>query len=249
MKIAHLAGVLVLLSSAAAADWSIEQSPDGHWITTRNEEQHQFILGGPGDDMQFLLIIAAEEAGTTFPEEVTYSVDRGVRRTVPITILDRNQGGTILRVHVDAANKADLIRRMIRGLKLRLAFSDPGSDASRTVEFSLNGFTVMYNELLIANEAGRLDPGWLIEQNRERELICYYIANLSVQALQNRIKGLAVQQNLAALPRTGMEPVDGSLPEIVTWVHGLERGDLPREPRAEKYGLFKRCMDGLAIEG
>jgi hypothetical protein len=75
------------------------------------------------------------------------------------------------------------------------------------------------------------------------------VANLSVQALQNRIKGLGPHQNLSALPRTGMAPVDESLPEIVTWVHQLPSKQMPTEPRAEKYGLYKRCMTGLSFEG
>lgn len=241
--------LLLLFPLSAVAEWKLEQSADGHWIVTRNEDGHQFIVGGTGASMQFLLILSVPEPDATFPDKVTVSIDRGPRRETPLTLLDRNPEGVIFRIEIPEDLNTDMIRRMIAGVRMRLAFSDEESGRTRDVDFSLLGFTVVYNDLLIANEVGRLDPNWLIQQNRERELICYYVANLSVQALQNRIKGMGEAQNLSALPRTGMGPVDENLPEIVKWVHQLSRAEMPTEPRAEKYGLYKRCMNGLSIEG
>lgn len=238
---------MVLISGSVRAEWELHQSPDGHWIVTRNSEQHKFIVGGQGEDMQFLMILMVAEKTAEIPMKVTVSIDKGPRLTRRLTLLEQQPTGMLFRLEFTVADKATFIRRMISGLKLRLNF---GQEAGgEDLFFSLLGLTVVYNDLLIANEAGRLDPDWMRRKNKERELICYYAANLSVQALQKRIEGQAAAETLRSLPRTGLAPVDDSLPGIVNWAYRLPTSQLPTEPRAEKYGFFRRCMDGLTIEG
>jgi len=239
---------VMLISGSAWAEWELQQSPDGHWIVTRNSEQHQFIVGGQGEDMQFLLILMVPEQLAILPEEVIVSIDTGPRLTQQLTLLEQQPNGMLFRLEFAGADKSSFIRRMIAGVKLRLDFGEKAG-GDENLHFSLLGFTVEYNELLIANETGRLDPNWMLRQKKERELICYYAANLSVQALQKRIEGRTSEDTLKSLAPTGLAPVDDSMPSIVNWAYQLPTAELPVEPRAEKYGFFRRCMDGLAIEG
>ena len=247
IKIYFIVAVILVPGTVWAA-WELEQSPDGHWIVTRHSEDHQFIVGGKGQDMQFLLILMMPKRNAILPKEATVSVDDGPRLTRQLTLLEQQPTGMLLRLEFANAEKSTFIRRLISGLTLRLNFGQQGSE-TENLYFTLRGFTVVYNELLIANEAGSLDPNVMRSQNKQRELICYYAANLSVQALQKRSEGMVSEEALRSLPRTGLATVDDDLPNIVDWAYQLPTSELPSEPRAEKYGFFRRCMDGLVVEG
>ena len=132
---------------------------------------------------------------------------------------------------------------MIAGLKLQVSFGS-SAGVKLGLEFSVIGFTAAYTDLLISNDIGRLDPDWLIEQGKDRELACYYSAILTIQALQARRLGQPAKQIVDSLPRTGLSSVDDRRADIVSQAYRLRYAQIPRNPMADKYKLFKRCMAG-----
>jgi len=126
-----------------------------------------------------------------------------------------------------------------------LSNQSPGIDKnlSKTVSFSLKGFTVALNDLLIANDIGSLDTMWLLRHNKDRELYCLMTTNISIEAMQYRLKGESYNNVLHLISKTGYSIIDHNLAEIIEQVYKIPKQELPYVPRAEKYLMFSNCME------
>lgn len=234
--------ILLLLPRLVWGEWALVQSGDGHWISNKASEQYQLVVAEQGADIQFLLILATGERTPSVPIAVTIRVDRDQWLQTQIIPLQQRSHGMAFRIDLSEDEKQNTIRRMIAGLKLQLSI---GKAASKQIlDFSLIGFTAAYTDLLITNDIGRLDPDWLVERGKDRELACYYSSILTVQALRARRRGQSAKQTVDSLPHTGLASVDDKRSDIVSSVYQLPLAQLPRHPMAEKYKLFKRCMGG-----
>lgn len=233
---------LLLLSAAAHAEWSLRQTGDGHWITTVTPEGHQFIVThNQAGETSFLLVVQVDGQAPSLPLRVALAVDHGPVSEAVLALLERKPDSRLFRIELDDEDKKIYITRMIAGLALRVWFG--GRTAGKNeLQFSLTGFTAAFNDLLIADRVGRLDPAWLIERHRERELGCYYTANLFVAAMQERIRGRSAAQTRESLPRSGQVAVDEMIPDIVSQVYAAPSSQLPIDPRGDKFAIFEECM-------
>lgn len=233
---------LLLLSAAVHAQWTLRQTDDGHWITTRTAEGHQLIVAhNRAEETHFLLVLEVSEPVPALPSQLLLSVDRGPVSEAGLALLERRPTSRLFRIELSTELKKVFITRMIAGLTLRLWFGDRavGKD---DLQFSLVGFTAAFNDLLIADRVGRLDPAWLIERHRDRELGCYYTANLFVAAMQERLRGSSAAQARESLPRSGQAAVDETIPDIVAQVYAVPLSQLPIDPRGDKFAIFEECM-------
>ena len=237
-----MAIALLSLSAAADAEWTLRQTNDGHWITTSTPEGHQFIVTrNQTRETHFLLVLEIDDSVRPFPSQVGIAVDSGPVTPAGLVLLDQRPGSRLFRAELSSEQEAVYITRMIAGLTLRLWFGER-TTGRNDLQFSLIGFTALFNDLLIAERVGRLDPAWLIEQHRERELGCYYTANLFVAAVRERIRGRSAAQTLESLPRSGEPAVDEMIPDIISQVYAVPARQLPIEPGGDKFAIFEECM-------
>ncbi|HHJ15243.1 MAG TPA: hypothetical protein ENJ80_00940 [Gammaproteobacteria bacterium] len=237
-----IAITLLLLSAATHADWTLRQTEDGHWITTVTPEGHQFIVThNQSEETSFLMVVQVDRQAPPLPLRVSLAVDHGPATEAVLALLERKPDSRLFRIELSDEEKKTFITRMIAGLDLRVWFGERAT-GKNTLKFSLTGFTAAFNDLLIADRVGRLDPAWLIERHRERELGCYYTANLFVAAMQERIRGRSEIQARESLPRSGQPEVDEMIPDIVSQVYAVPAAHLPIDPRGDKYAIFEECM-------
>ncbi len=233
---------LLLLSVATHAEWSLRQTGDGHWITTVTPEGHQFIVThNREEETTFLLVVQVDKQAPPLPLRVALAVDHGPVSEAVLALLERKPDSRLFRIELSDADKKIYITRMIAGLALRVWFGEQ-TTGKNELQFSLTGFTAAFNDLLIADRVGRLDPAWLIERHRERELGCYYTANLFVATMQERIRGRSAAQTRESLPRSGQVAVDETIPDIVSQVYAVPASRLPIDPRGDKFAIFEECM-------
>jgi len=238
-----IAITLLLLHAAAHAEWTLRQTDDGHWITTATQEGHQLIVThNRAEETNFMLVLEISEPAPPLPSQVALSVDRGPVSEAVLALLERRPTSRLFRIELSNEEKKVYLTRMIAGITLHLWFGEQARGKSN-LQFSLLGFTAIFNELLIADRIGRLDPVWLVERNRQRELGCYYTANLFVAAMQERIRGRSAAQARVTLPRTGQASVDEMIPDIISQVYAVPASELPIEPRADKFAIFEECME------
>jgi len=233
---------LLLLSAATHADWTLRQTGDGHWITTVTREGHQFIVThNQAEETSFLLVVQVDRQAPSLPLRVSLAVDQGPVTEAVLALLEQRPDSRLFRIELSDEEKQTYITRMIAGLDLRVWFGKR-TRGKGGLTFSLEGFTAAFNDLLIADRVGRLDPAWLIERHREQELGCYYTANLFVAAMQERIRGRSEIQARESLPRSGQPEVDDMIPDIVSQVYAVPVEHLPIDPRGDKYAIFEECM-------
>ena len=241
----HLTGIaifILIFPAIVSADWTLRQADDGQWISTRNAQGHQLIIAhNQAEETQFLLVLAVADPVPPLPGQVAVAVGRGPVSRAGLSLLEQRPDSRLFRIELAEQDKDIFISRMIAGLTFHLWFGEPVRSKS-SLDFSLLGFTAAFNDLLIADRIGRLDPAWLIEQHRLRELGCYYTANLFVAAMQARIAGRSAEQTLAALPRSGLASVDEVIPDIVRQVYSVPHSRLPIDPRGDKFAIFDECM-------
>lgn len=234
---------LLLLPAVAVADWALQQTADGHWISTKTSQDHQLIVVHNQDDItHILLVLSVRKSQPKVPSVVSVTIDRGPAVEAQLTLLEQRPGSRLFRLELSDKQKATLVTRMIAGIGLRLSFGAPAPE--NELHFSLLGFTAALNDLFIADRVGRLDPVWLIENHRERELACYYTANVFVASMQERVRGRTAKQVLKEIPKTGMIAVDEKIPDIVAQVYSVPASQLPIDPRGDKFVIFEECMAG-----
>lgn len=235
--------IMLILPRLVWSEWALVQSADGHWISSKDRAQHQLVVARQGDDSQFLLILTTADRRPAETMAISLRIDQDPWLQTQLVPLQQRAHGLAFRIELSQDEKQNTIRRMIAGLKLQLSFGSTTS-VKQGLDFSVIGFTAAYTDLLISNDLGRLDPDWLVEQGRDRELACYYSSIFTVQALQARRRGQSAKQIVDSLPRTGLASVDDRRADIVSRAYRLPYAQLPRHPMAEKYKLFKRCMAG-----
>ncbi len=234
--------VLLLLPRLLWAEWLLEQSGDGHWISSRAADfPHQLVVASHQNDVQFLLILATDQRtpASQLPAEIRVDMDPWL--STQLTPLQQRPYGMAFRIELRPEARQKMVQRMIEGLQMQLSLGSE-KQPKQTLTFSIIGFTDAYTDLQISNELGRLDPDWLIEQGKDRGLACYYSAILTVQALNGRRRGLSARQMVEQLPRTGLASVDDRRADIVSGAYRMPPARLPRHLTTLKYKLFKSCM-------
>jgi len=239
----YVAGIILLIISGtvSATDWKLVSSNDGFWIKTSNQNQHELLLAYQKDKPQFLLILKTAGPSPNKAIPIKIKIDKGPRENSELNLLEKRPEQSIFRIEVHENNQKTTISRMIAGLNLSIYFNS-GINKNKSISFSLKGFTVAFNDLLIGNEIGSLDPAWLIKHRKDRELYCLMTTNISIQAMQYRIKGKKYADTLHLIPQTQYSLINDSLAEIISQVYNIPYKNLPYEPRAEKYLIFSRCM-------
>ena len=237
-----LFSLLMIFSTVAGAEWFLEQSEDGHWITTHDSQNNQFIVATKGTELQYLLILNVPEQMGWVPDSIRIIIDRDEGVRTPLELIKQRPGKMAFRLGLSAEAKRSYLQQMVAGLKLKLHFSGKRNQTD-SLRFSLLGFTDVYHDWLIANELGRLDPFWLHSHGKDRELNCYYSAQFSIKALEARRKGKTEKETLNSLARIGIVSVDELLPDIVAWAYALPENQLPNLPMSMKYHLFRDCID------
>ena len=234
--------IVLLFPFISMADWTLKESDDGYWITSLTPEGHELVVVHNAENQtHFLLVLAVSRPVPDVPAKIRLTIDRGPLIQTTLTLLEQRLSDRLFRIELESEQKSQLVSRMIAGLNLRIWFDERAS-ASNWLEFSLMGFTAAFNDLLIAGRVGKLDPEWLIEQHREKELGCYYTANMFVTAMQERIKGYSAAQTRQRMARSGHRDVDDMIPIIVSQVYAVPASRLPIEPMGDKYAIFDECM-------
>ena len=233
---------VLLLPITVTADWNLRQTDDGHWINSSTPEGHELIVvQNEEKQTHFLLVLAVDQPVPEVPSLISLTIDRGPVIQTQLKLLEQRRKSRLFQIELDSEQKGLYIRRMIAGLKLHIWFGERSITRER-LQFSLRGFTVAFNDLLIASRVGRLDPEWLMEQGREKELGCFYTANLFILAMRERVNNHSEEQTRESLPRTGYDAVDEMIPDIVSQVYAVPANQLPIEPRGDKYAIFDACM-------
>jgi len=235
--------ILLLLFSYAgnAADWTLVPSNDGYWIKTSNNEKHELLLAYKDNKPHFLLILNTDSPEPDRPIPVKIKIDKGAWIQSKLNPLNKRSEQIIFRIEVDSNSEFGLISRMIAGIQWSVNFNS-GPNKNKPVVFSLLGFTVAFNDLLIANEIGSLEQAWLIKHRKDRELYCLLTTNISIQAIEHRLQGKSYAKTLTSIPKTQYSIIDEQFGEIINQVYQLPKKDLPYVPRAEKHLMFSRCM-------
>lgn len=234
----------------AGDNWTLISSKDAYWIKTVNAEQHELLVAYHNDAPQFLLILKTDSPPPNKVLPVSIRIDRGPKQQGRLRFLEKRDEQSILRIEVNDDDKNAYLSQMIAGLTMSIDFdflskqkSRANKNIAKTVSFSLKGFTVALNDLLIANDIGSLDSAWLMQHDKDRELYCLMTTNISIEAMQYRLKGESYNDVLHLVEKTGYSIIDHNLGEIIEQVYKIPENKLPYVPRAEKYLMFSNCME------
>jgi len=240
----------VMAGDNSADSWSLVSSNDAFWLKIVNSSQHELLVAYHEDSPQFLLILKTDSSLPDKTLPVSIRIDRGPKQSGKLRLLEGRPEQSILRLEIDDVEKNNYLSQMINGLTLSIYFDfasnkNTGAEAveTKSTSFTLKGFTVAFNELLIANEIGSLDPAWLMRHNKDRELYCLMTTNISIEAMQYRLKNKSYKDVLHLIKKTGYTIIDHNLSEIIGQVYKIPSQDLPYVPRAEKYLIFSNCME------
>ena len=237
----HMLGMaLALVFSPAVADWNLE-SNGRSGIFTEDVNRHQLSIVENRDSVDFFLSLKNGEIGAN-PDHAVIRL-RGLReKSGKLDLVDTRPGRRTYLIELDRAQKTRLINRMIGELVITIDIVTPSTE-SLGVEFSLAGFTASLNDFLILREIGSLDYQRLFDKGKNQELLCLYAGDIYVRSVLARYANLSLAQMLASIPKTGIEMLDAVTGEMVDNVFGIPANRLPRDPRAEKYGIFKACLE------
>lgn len=231
-------------------NWKLVSSKDAFWIKTINAESHELLVAYHEDTPQFLLILKTDSPAPNKTLPVSIQIDFGPKQTGQLRFLEKRPEQSILRLEVNDADKINYLSQMIAGLTMTIYFdfasrqnANANSTLSKKASFSLKGFTVALNDLLIANEIGSLNTAWLMQHNKDRELFCLLTTDVSIKAMQYRLAGEDYNNVLHLIPETGYSIIDHNLGEIIEQVYKIPQRELPYVPRAEKYLMFSNCME------
>ena len=239
LPVGALLAVIGLCAAGTAAAWELLHAAGHYGITVAGTGGDRLLVYRGPAGLDLLLEPRSPRSWTTDGAVVRVRVDR--RPALQATLAARPGGPDRLRFELvlSDALKVRLMNEMIAGIGLVL--STPAG--TEPVRFGLEGFTAALNELLIANELGTLDLERLFEQHRDRELLCLFAATVRVQALLDRRQGLSLEDSLARFRPTGIEALDHLAPELARQAYDIPAGEVPLDPRADRYGLFRSCMD------
>ncbi len=246
-----LAGSAMATAADSSADnWTLVSSKDASWIKTANTtDQHELLVAYHEDSLQFLLILKTDRQAQGKSLPVSVSIDQGLKQKGRLYFLEKKPEQSILRMEVSEDEENTYLSQMISGLTMTIYFDfSPKDNAignitkSKNITFSLKGFTVAFNDLLIANDIGSLDPEWLMQHNKDRELYCLITTNISIEAMQYRLDGKSYKRVLHLIKKTGFSIIDHNLAGLIEQVYKIPKKNLSYVPRAEKYLMFLNCM-------
>jgi len=226
-------------TNAWAGQWQLEMLKERYRISIKSDQGDRLMLSHKGEDTQFIIQTAQSQTqpNDRYILQIWFDTDNSIIET-GLVRLDRNT----YQIQLTGEQKDTFIKQMINHVELHVRY--PFQEQNfRQISFSLLGFTAVLNDLLIAHEIGHLDPEWLNENHKNQELMCYYAANFSVQAMLYRKQGLTLGQTLQKLKSKNSEALDDVINDIVTQIYHMDRGRLPLDPRGDKFGIFQRCME------
>ncbi|MCK4704455.1 MAG: hypothetical protein KAT90_03150 [Gammaproteobacteria bacterium] len=238
-KYALLIALALCYGISHAGNWELIPSRDAYWIKTHNPQQHDLLLAYNQKQPQFLLILATNSPPPDEPMPVQIQIDDGRKETAQLIFLKQQKGEIIFRLKVPEVDKQAYIDRMIAGFKFTIYPEEETIDA---ISFSLQGFTLNLNELMIANDIGQLDPQWLLKNNKTRELFCYLSSDITIQAIRYRRRGISLSEAVQSISATGILLVDHERENIIKRVYNIQRNQLTDKPEHHKYRNFKTCM-------
>jgi len=216
-------------------------SVDGYWIKTSSKENHQLIVIRNQNITHFMLILATDSPPPDFPIPIKIGIDNIPTESSYLKFLERRPEQSIFTIELSEESGNIQVSRMISGLTMSIIFTDQVK-GNRRISFSLLGFTAALNDLLIADDIGSLDPGWMLKNHKDRELFCYLASNVSIEAMHYRILGYTYSRTLHSIKNTGYPIIDNNLADIISQTYNIPRKQLPTEPKAEKYMIFRRCI-------
>lgn len=228
-------------SSQNNSSWSLIPSEDAYWIKTTDQHKHGLLVAYQGDNAHFLLILQTDSSIPDKPIAIKYKIDKGQWKNSHLILLEKRADQSIFKIDIDDALQKQVISEMIAGLNWSIKLPS-GSKSNKSMNFSLLGFTVVFNDLLIANKIGTLDPAKLIKQRKDHELYCLLTTEISIQAIQKRLKGKSYSDVLHTTALTHYSLIDDNIANIITQVYNIPYRNLSYEPRAEKYIMFNRCL-------
>ena len=232
--------VLALCYSLShASNWELIPSRDAYWIKTHNQQQHDLLVAYYQQQPQFLLILATNAPPPDKPIPVQIQIDNGPKESTQLTFLEQQKERSIFRLKVPKEDKGRYIDRMIAGVEFTIYSKAKSFDA---ITFSLLGFTLNLNELMIANEIGQLDQQWLLKNNKTRELFCYLKSDITIQAIQQRHRGMTFSEAVQNISATGFQLIDHQTENIIEKVYKIQISQLTDKPEHFKYRDFKICM-------
>ena len=231
--------LLLFLHFSLDAAWNINSNgPKG--IYTVNSDRHQLSIVENKDGVDFFLSIHSDKMPYD-PKRAIIKVGDLSEKTDKIQLIDAHSGLHTYQLGLGKKQKTTLLNKMISGLIINIDLVNKRQHIRQLV-FSLSNFTARLNDFLIVREIGKLDYEWLLENHKDRELLCYYAANIYVKALQDRLGKGNYKSTLESIPKTGIEKLDNVTAEMVENVYSIPARKLPIDPRGDKYGIFRACM-------
>jgi len=221
------------------AAWKINTSGQkGIYIV--NSDKHQLSIVENKNGVDFFLSIDISNP-LNRPGYALIRVGEIKEKAAPIQLVDNHSGQKTYLLKLSRKQQTTLMNKMISGLVIDINIFNK-QQRNQHVKFSLSGFTARLNDFLIVREIGKLDYEWLLENHKDRELLCYYASNIYVQALLDRLNKGSYKKTLESIPKTGIEKLDSVTGEMVENVYSIPARKLPKDPRGDKYGIFKACM-------
>ncbi len=229
---------MIACNLCQASDWVLVPSNDQYWMKTVNHENHEIIISYLNNTPRLFLVISSDVPPPDKPIPILLTIDRHTKYKGQLFFLKKHPEQSIFRIdtHTDFARK--YIAKMSAGVELSILFILH----DQAMSFSLMGFTAALNDLLIANDIGSLDIEKLREANKKEEVFCYITSDLTVKAMQRRLNGDSYTKTFNSLSKAIPSGIDSSLPDIISQVYNISEARLPVDPRAEKYSIFKHCM-------
>ena len=230
--------MLIFQAPTHAGQWKLEKNGEQYQMSIQSSDRDRLILSHTGEDTRFVLLTTSKQKQPDnrqmlqlwFDNESSI-IETGLTRIKPRTYL----------IKLNRSQKNDILNQMVNKVDLHMRYL-VHDRIYRDMEFSLIGFTAVLNDMLIAHDMGHLDPEWLNENHKTQELMCFYAANLSVQAMINRKRGLTYKNTIQQLKKRYRESLEEVINDIVKQVYAMPYSKLPRDPRGDKYGIFSRCM-------
>lgn len=238
MNIYRLLFIVLFIPALVNAQWVLEQSDDGHWISCQNGQQHQFVVSQSKNEIQFILILDLPTGNLAIPDSALFGIDNNPLINYPLRVLKQRPSSVALQLVLNDTEKDRFIGELVDGLVLHIGFHQ----YALGIDFPLKGFTNSFSNLLIANDIGLLDPAWLQNRGMNQEMACYEISELSVQSLTARQQGHPASETLIILTEKSTANVEEAVPDIINWAYGIPDAKFPKVPTTKKYGIFKECM-------
>lgn len=225
------------MPSLAWPSWVLHQSDDGHWISGHNKQKNELVISQTKKNKKILLVFSHDEHIHDIPKRAQFSSDNNQAIQLPLKIIKRHSDGIAMQIDLNKEETKHFINMLISGATLHVTL-----EGNIKTEFSLMGFTTTFNDFLIANEIGRLDPMWLQYENRMKELVCYEVAQAMVHAMGMRRKGKSSQEVYTTLSGKLSDDSETALPDVIEQVYSVPLNSLPKIPSTRKYEFFTRCM-------